>query len=76
MRGGQTVDGLTTRDFLIRQRDQLLAAAAHLNGNGLQRVSLEAQLGGLAVIGTADVLDLARGPFLEIVDRMHESILA
>lgn len=72
---------LSIRDLLIGQRYQLFAATAHLNGDVSKRRAVKFQPGGLAVIGTADILDFLCGPLLELFHevgggRDHGNILA
>ena len=76
---------LAAGDFLIRDLDQLGAAAAHLNGDVAKRGPVEAQAGRLAMIRAEHVANLACRVFLELLDvlrtcaprdRDHKNILA
>jgi hypothetical protein len=69
-------------DLLIRQRRQLLAARAHLNGNFAERPAAKMQARSLVVIRAPDITELVQRPLLEFLDRFdrgrlrHKSILA
>ena len=55
------------RDPLVRQAQQRIAAPAHLDGDFPQGGTLEPQAGRLAVDRAAQVADLLRGAFPEIL---------
>jgi hypothetical protein len=71
--GGSAVGYGAVGDF-----DELVAAAAHLDGDVAEGGSLEFEAGGLAMVGAAEVANFALGSFLELPYGIgeHEIILA
>jgi glutamate/tyrosine decarboxylase-like PLP-dependent enzyme len=55
------------RNSLVRQAQQRIAAPAHLDGDFAQGGTLETEAGRLAVDRAAQVADLLRGAFPEIL---------
>ena len=64
---------ISAGDFLVGERNQRLAAGAHLDGNILERFAAETQAGRLPVNGAAEIFKLARGQLFELIHRKQES---
>ena len=58
---------LPAGDLLVCQRCKFFAARFHLDGDVLQRGAAEFQAGNLMMVGTFDVLQLAKGLLLKLV---------
>jgi hypothetical protein len=69
---GDYTPTLASGDFPVCEFDQLIAAAAHANGNVAQGFALKTQAWRLIVVGTAQAAEFAVGHLLEILNRVLE----